>query len=83
LIFIVLNAPMQQSSSPGRGWLPMRKCYKKSCIATPPFKSGTRCGPLKLRKTPIMERHGVRSIVTFDADFDRWPGLKRVHGTIF
>ena len=27
----------------------------------------------------IMERHGVRSILSFDADFDRWPGLKRIH----
>jgi len=26
-----------------------------------------------------MERHGIRSILTFDADFDRWPGLQRVH----
>ena len=30
----------------------------------------------------VIERHGVRSIFTFDADFDRWPGLKRVHGTL-
>jgi predicted nucleic acid-binding protein len=30
----------------------------------------------------VMERHGVRSIVTFDADFDRWPGIKRIHGTL-
>ena len=30
----------------------------------------------------VMERHGVRSIFTFDADFDRWPGLKRLHGTL-
>jgi hypothetical protein len=27
----------------------------------------------------VMERHGIRSILTFDAGFDRWPGLKRVH----
>jgi predicted nucleic acid-binding protein len=27
----------------------------------------------------IMERHGVRSIFSFDADFDRWPGLTRLH----
>jgi uncharacterized protein len=27
----------------------------------------------------IMERHGVTEIVSFDADFDRWPGLKRIH----
>jgi uncharacterized protein len=27
----------------------------------------------------IMERHGVREIMSFDADFDRWPGLKRIH----
>lgn len=26
----------------------------------------------------IMERHGIRSILTFDADFDRWPGLTRL-----
>ena len=30
----------------------------------------------------VMERHGVRSIFSFDADFDRWPGLKRLHGTV-
>lgn len=27
----------------------------------------------------IMERWGVRSILSFDADFDKWPGLQRVH----
>ena len=27
----------------------------------------------------VMERHGVRSILSFDADFDRWPGLTRIH----
>ena len=27
----------------------------------------------------IMERHGIRSIFSFDADFDRWPGLQRIH----
>jgi uncharacterized protein len=27
----------------------------------------------------VMEHHGVRSILSFDADFDRWPGLQRVH----
>jgi predicted nucleic acid-binding protein len=27
----------------------------------------------------VMEHHGVRSILSFDADFDRWPGLKRIH----
>lgn len=26
----------------------------------------------------IMEHHGVRSILSFDADFDRWPGLQRI-----
>jgi uncharacterized protein len=26
----------------------------------------------------IMERHEVRSVLTFDTDFDRWPGLRRV-----
>jgi len=27
----------------------------------------------------IMERRGVRSILSFDADFDQWPGLHPVH----
>jgi predicted nucleic acid-binding protein len=27
----------------------------------------------------LMERHGIRSILSFDADFDRWPGLHRIH----
>ncbi len=27
----------------------------------------------------VMERHGVHSILSFDADFDHWPGLKRIH----
>jgi uncharacterized protein len=27
----------------------------------------------------VMERRGVGSILSFDADFDRWPGLRRIH----
>jgi predicted nucleic acid-binding protein len=27
----------------------------------------------------IMERRGVRSILSFDADFDKWPGLQRIY----
>ncbi len=27
----------------------------------------------------VMERHGIQSILSFDTDFDRWPGLKRIH----
>ena len=27
----------------------------------------------------VMERHGVQSILSFDADFDRWPGLRRIY----
>jgi uncharacterized protein len=27
----------------------------------------------------VMERHEIRSILSFDAEFDRWPGLKRIH----
>jgi hypothetical protein len=27
----------------------------------------------------VMERHGIRSILSFDADFDRWPGLQRIY----
>jgi hypothetical protein len=26
----------------------------------------------------ILERHGIRRIMSFDADFDRWPGLSRI-----
>ena len=27
----------------------------------------------------VMERHGIRSILSFDCDFDRWPGLERIN----
>jgi predicted nucleic acid-binding protein len=27
----------------------------------------------------VMERQGIHSILSFDADFDRWPGLRRVY----
>jgi hypothetical protein len=27
----------------------------------------------------VMERYGIRSIFSFDGDFDRWPGLQRIH----
>ena len=27
----------------------------------------------------VMERYDVHSILSFDADFDRWPGLERIH----
>jgi hypothetical protein len=27
----------------------------------------------------VMERHSIRSILSFDRDFDRWPGLQRIH----
>jgi predicted nucleic acid-binding protein len=27
----------------------------------------------------VMERHGIRSILSFDRDFDQWPGLQRIH----
>lgn len=26
----------------------------------------------------VMERHGISSIFSFDADYDRWPGLERI-----
>lgn len=29
----------------------------------------------------VMERRGVRSILSFDSDFDRWPGLQRIYQT--
>jgi uncharacterized protein len=27
----------------------------------------------------VMERRGIRSILTFDGDFDRWPGIERIY----
>lgn len=27
----------------------------------------------------VMERYGIRSIFTFDAGFDRWPGISRIY----
>ncbi len=28
----------------------------------------------------VMERYGIRSIFSFDRDFDRWPGIERICG---
>jgi predicted nucleic acid-binding protein len=27
----------------------------------------------------VMERHGIRSILSFDSHFGGWPGLQRIH----
>ena len=27
----------------------------------------------------VMERRGVKAILSFDTDFDRWPGIRRSH----
>jgi hypothetical protein len=27
----------------------------------------------------VMERYGIRWILSFDVDFDRWPGLERIY----
>ena len=27
----------------------------------------------------VMERHDITSILGFDGDFDKWPGLERIH----
>ncbi|MBZ5594297.1 MAG: type II toxin-antitoxin system VapC family toxin [Acidobacteriia bacterium] len=27
----------------------------------------------------VLERYGIRRIMSFDRDFDRWPGLSRIH----
>lgn len=27
----------------------------------------------------VMERHRIRSILSFDSDFDRWTGIERIH----
>jgi len=27
----------------------------------------------------VMERYGLRTILSFDGDFDRWPGLQRIY----
>ena len=27
----------------------------------------------------VMERHGIGTILSFDGDFDAWPGLQRIH----
>ena len=39
-------------------------------------------GPLSARDAihiAVMERHQISSILSFDADFDSWPGLRRIH----
>ena len=42
-------------------------------------QSRTRLSARDAVHIAIMERHGIKSAVSFDADFDRWPGLKRIH----
>lgn len=27
----------------------------------------------------VMERHGIHRVLSFDADFDRWPGIERIY----
>jgi hypothetical protein len=27
----------------------------------------------------VMEHHGIQSILSFDSDYDRWPGLRRIY----
>ena len=27
----------------------------------------------------VMEHHRIRSILSFDSDFDRWTGIERIH----
>jgi uncharacterized protein len=27
----------------------------------------------------VMERHSVRRLLSFDSDFDQWPGIERLH----
>ena len=27
----------------------------------------------------IMQRHSIQRILSFDADFDQWPGIERIH----
>ena len=29
----------------------------------------------------VMERHGIKTIFSFDGDYDRWPGLERISKT--
>jgi predicted nucleic acid-binding protein len=42
-------------------------------------ESRTRFSARDALHIAIMERHGIASVLTFDADFDRWPGLQRIH----
>jgi predicted nucleic acid-binding protein len=42
-------------------------------------QSGTAMSARDALHIAVMERHGIRSILSFDADFDRWPGLQRIH----
>ena len=42
-------------------------------------RDGARMSARDAVHIAVMERHGIRSILSFDGDFDRWPGLQRIH----
>jgi predicted nucleic acid-binding protein len=42
-------------------------------------RNSTRMSARDAVHIAVMERHGIRSILSFDADFDRWPGIQRIH----
>jgi predicted nucleic acid-binding protein len=72
---------------------PTRKCCKKFYIVDEVLPIGKaevlRAGEIAQSRVSmsarnavhiaVMERHGIRSILSFDGDFDRWPGLQRIH----
>jgi predicted nucleic acid-binding protein len=38
-----------------------------------------RAAEIAQGRVPMSARHGIRSIFSFDGDFDHWPGLQRIH----
>ena len=54
--------------------------FKKRGLALlGPSANGAQLEGSKVFSKHFMERHGIRSILSFDGDFDRWPGLQRIH----
>jgi predicted nucleic acid-binding protein len=50
------------------------KCLQAAALVSGPQRHDAR-DALHLA---VMERYGIKAIVSFDRDFDRWPGMERI-----
>jgi len=53
------------------------ECFRKSCIAMPPFIVATRFNR-RSQHFAVMREHHISQILTFDSGFDTLPGVTRI-----